>query len=133
MDRALRRAMACEAVITAARLLSLDMYLLRERESQRLAERERLRTAARARLRTALHEILPGTEVLIFGSITRAGAFHKNSDIDLAVAAALPETVSHYGLIGWLEEAMGRRVDVLLLQETRLREKILEEGERWIG
>ncbi len=34
-------------------------------------------------------------------------------------------------LIAQLSEVLGRRVDVVLLSKTRLRDKILREGETW--
>jgi predicted nucleotidyltransferase len=39
--------------------------------------------------------------------------------------------MSVYQLIAQLSERLGRSVDVLLLSESRLRDKILREGETW--
>jgi predicted nucleotidyltransferase len=50
--------------------------------------------------------------------------------VDLALAAEPPGS-SVYQLIAQLSERLGRRVDVLLLSESRLRDKILREGEAW--
>jgi len=41
------------------------------------------------------------------------------------------QAFSEYWLQGELELRLGRRVDVLVLPETRLREKVEQEGERW--
>jgi predicted nucleotidyltransferase len=106
------------------------MYLVQERDARRAREREEARLSTRARLHQALEALCPGRAVFVFGSITRAGKFYKQSDIDLALEQ-LPGGVSHYGLMGLLEERMGRPIDLLLLGETRLREKILAEAERW--
>lgn len=106
------------------------MKLLREMHADRVAKREPLRACVREKLRRALSTLLPGSEVVLFGSITQHGAFHQKSDVDLAVMA-LPAGCSLYGLIAILEEELERSVDVLVLNETRLREKILAEGERW--
>lgn len=108
------------------------MLLLQERDAERARERERLRLATRDRLRRALAGICPGLETFVFGSITHPGKFYHRSDVDLALKR-LPEGVSLYGLTGWLEEEMGCRVDVVLLNESRLAKKILAEGERWIA
>jgi hypothetical protein len=40
--------------------------------------------------------------------------------------------MSSYQLTSLLAEHMGRKVDVVLLPETRLRDKILREGEIWM-
>src|SRR5438552_2836764 len=106
------------------------MYLVQERDARRAREREQVRLSVRARLHEALGSLCPGRAVFVFGSITRAGKFYRQSDIDLALEQ-LPEGLSHYALIGLLEEGMGRSIDLLLLGETRLREKILAEAERW--
>ena len=106
------------------------MHLLRKMEAERVARREPLRAEVRGKLRRVLPAVLPESEVVLFGSITQPGAFHKNSDVDLAIVE-LPAGWSLYGLIATLEEELGRSVDVLILSETRLRQKILTEGERW--
>ena len=106
------------------------MFLRRRMEAERVARREPLRASVRAQLRRVLPSHLPGGEVVLFGSITRAGAFHQKSDVDLAVET-LPAGTSLYSLIALLEEELGRPVDLMILSETRLREKIVREGERW--
>lgn len=107
---------------------TLLQQLEHERLQQRLAERE----AVRAELAAALHRLLPGRKVVVFGSLTQPGRFNRASDIDVAIES-LPEGLSIYTLTALLEEAMHRPVDVVLLGETRLRDKILAEGETWIA
>jgi predicted nucleotidyltransferase len=85
----------------------------------------------REELRAAVRDLLPGTRVTVFGSLTRAGAFTHASDVDVAIEAQPPGS-SVYQLIAQLSERLGRRVDVILLSESRLREKILREGETWM-
>ena len=84
----------------------------------------------REELRSALRDILPGVPVTVFGSLTQAGRFTDGSDVDIALAAEPPGS-SVYQLIARLSERLGRRVDVMLLSESRLRDKILREGETW--
>jgi predicted nucleotidyltransferase len=105
--------------------------LLQKMTEERAARSERLRLTVREELRTALREILPGTPVTIFGSLTHVGRFTDASDVDIALAAE-PAGTSIYQLIALLSERLGRRVDVLLLSESRLRDKILREGETWM-
>jgi predicted nucleotidyltransferase len=111
--------------------MSLAMVtLLQEMNEVRAARAERLRLAVREELRAALRDILPGVSVTVFGSLTRVGRFTDASDVDLALGAE-PAGLSIYQLIGQLSERLGRRVDVLVLSESRFRDKILREGETW--
>lgn len=107
-------------------MATLLQQLDEDRKQQRLADRE----AARSLLRESLHQLIPGRKVIVFGSLTQAGKFNRCSDIDIALDS-LPDGMSPYTLTALLEEAMRRPVDVILLAESRLREKILAEGETW--
>ena len=107
------------------------MRLLLERDARRAREREEARLVIRSRLREALVALCPGRETFVFGSITRAGKFFRRSDVDIAFEQ-LPGEVSPYGLASLLEEKIGRPIDLVLLGESRLREKIGVEAERWI-
>lgn len=68
--------------------------------------------------------------VRIFGSVAR-GEAGPDSDIDLLVEAG-PATTPWFpgGLVADLEEALGRRVDVVTLQglAPEFRERVLEES-----
>jgi predicted nucleotidyltransferase len=108
------------------------MTYLQKIDDERKQRCESLRQEARSRLRQCLGELLPGRFVLVFGSLTRPGEFHEDSDIDLALASE-PLPMSVFGLIGELEERLGRPVDVVLLDQCRFREKLLREGETWIS
>ncbi len=107
------------------------MTLLQEMHLRRLEERECRRQKARESLRQTLDRLVPGQQVIVFGSLVKPGKFTDESDIDVALEAE-PQGMSIYQLIALLSEEMGRPVDVLLLDECRFREKILREGERWI-
>ena len=104
--------------------------LLQTRDAARTRAREVLRMRVREDLRRHLTELLPGSKVIVFGSLTGREQFHRNSDIDLALEQ-LPEGWSIYGLTGELTERMGRPVDVVLLGRSRLAGKIRREGEAW--
>ena len=83
------------------------MTYLQKIDGERKQRCESLRQEARTRLRQCLRELLPGRSVLVFGSLTRPGEFHEDSDIDLALASEpLPRSV--FGLNGELEERLGR-------------------------
>ena len=106
------------------------MTLLQEIDRQRLENRERRRQEVGQRLREVLSRTIPGQPVFVFGSLVRPGKFTDESDIDLALESEMPE-MSIYQLISLLSEQMGRRVDVILLDECRFKDRILKEGELW--
>lgn len=106
------------------------MTLLQKRDADRQARRLVLFDETRARLREVLAEVLPGTRVIIFGSLTKRGTFNDASDIDLALFEE-PAGKSIFGLMADIDERMRRPVDILILETTRLKEKILREGEVW--
>ena len=105
--------------------------LLAELEHERLQRRDAARREMRERLESALAELLPRQVVFVFGSITMPGRFHARSDIDLGVYD-LPAHMSEYRLQSEIERRVGCPVDLLVLPETRLYEKIRGEGELWI-
>ncbi len=86
----------------------------------------------REHLREVLHRHLPGRKVWLYGSVVERGRFNAASDIDLAVES-LPEGMSIYTLTALLDEEMRRPVDVVCLPESRLKHKIVTEGESWIA
>ncbi len=106
------------------------MTFLKARDAARRQRRLQVREETRERLRSALTDLIPGERVIVFGSITQPGVFNDASDIDLALERE-PSTISRGCLMVELMERMARRVDIVLLAECRLREKILREGEVW--
>ena len=108
------------------------MNLLQQRFTQNLCDREKRRKEVRARLQSALTELAPGERVYLYGSITRPQNFTRRSDVDL-VFLEEPRRFSRYRLQVMLEEAIGCPVDLSILNETRLRMKIQQDGELWIG
>lgn len=108
------------------------LHLLQERDAWRRRKRVELYHEARRHLKGALAQLIAGHTVILFGSITRCGVFNERSDIDIAIEHELPE-MSEFRLACELMERMHRPVDVVLLNESRLRDKILREGEAWIA
>ena len=106
------------------------MTLLQKRDADRQRQRLVLFDRTREELRGVLREVLPASRVIVFGSLTRRGVFNAASDIDLALFEE-PAGKNIFGLMAELEGRMRRHVDILLLEETRLKEKILREGEVW--
>ena len=85
------------------------MTMLLELQRECDQQRERLRRETRENLERALQEVLPGQAVFVFGSLVKRGAFHAQSDVDLAVFE-LPGRASEFAIHGMLEERMGRLV-----------------------
>ncbi len=106
------------------------MTLLQQMEVERRERLEKLRLSTRDNLDAALRELIPNERVIVFGSVTKPGRFNEASDIDLALEAE-PKGISQYQLSSLLAEQLGRPVDVVLLPECRLRDKIVREGELW--
>jgi predicted nucleotidyltransferase len=94
--------------------------------------REHLRLETRDRLRQALHRLLPGAEIIVFGSLTRQHAFHPRSDVDIAIHS-VPAHMSIYRLQAEIEDFLDRPVDLVELSRCRFRAAIEQQGERWIG
>lgn len=109
---------------------TLSLELLEERDAARRRRRLQLREEMRHKLRAALADMIPGEKVIVFGSLVRPGVFNDRSDVDLALERE-PRQMSEYQLASRLMEALQRPVDIVLLQNSRLREKILREGELW--
>ncbi len=107
--------------------MSVLQGLADQRRQAAETERQRLLGA----LETELKRLLPaGSTVWIFGSAAHPGRFNEHSDLDLALDPR-PVGVSEYRLQAELSERLERRVDVLVLEETRLKEKIVREGVKW--
>lgn len=105
--------------------------LLLQRDEQLRRDRRQLWEDTRSRLRESLQQRIPGHRVWLFGSITQADRFNGASDVDLALEHE-PSGYTSHGLGSWLEQDLGRPVDIVVLSKTRLRDKILTEGEPWI-
>lgn len=105
--------------------------LLQQRDARRRAARLNLWDQTRHSLQAALSDLLPCARVFVYGSLTQRGVFNPASDIDLALTED-PQGKTIWLLQAQLEERLRRPVDLVLLNETRLRDKILREGEEWM-
>ena len=104
--------------------------LLQETTAAEAGRNELERRRLLGALHTTLRALLPGETVWIHGSLAQAGRFNEHSDMDLALARC-PPRFSEFWLQGELELRLGRQVDVVLLADTRLRDKIEREGIKW--
>jgi uncharacterized protein len=96
-------------------------------------EREKLRQAVLSGLNEALNvlsEKYSWDEIFIFGSVTREGAFHENSDVDIGIEGLDP--LQHHEFVGELSMLVERGVDVVLLEECGFGDRIKEKGLKWL-
>ena len=106
------------------------MTLLQQRDVARLERRLVAYAETRQQLRGALAELIPGREVIVFGSLTKPGVFNDRSDVDLALSEPT-SGIETLHLTAELTDRLCRPVDLIRLDQSRFREKILREGERW--
>jgi predicted nucleotidyltransferase len=91
--------------------MAIDLQHCRENFSQRAATqqaaRETLRQQAHQAAIAAILQIAPNyppiTQIYLFGSVTRSGGFHSQSDIDIAVAGT--DATAYFALWRDLEAA----------------------------
>jgi len=108
----------------------MPLSLLQQRDQANATGRELLRQVALEKLHQGLKRYLSGQPVWVYGSILKPGKFRIDSDIDVALEH--PSTnYSLYALQSLLTEATEHAVDICMLEETRLKEKIVSQGQRW--
>lgn len=107
------------------------MMLLQQRDAARRQRRMEAYWKTREQLRSALADLIPGREIIVFGSLTRPGVFHGRSDVDLALPEPAAD-VDGLSLAAELTDRLNRPVDVVRISRCRFREKLLREGEQWI-
>jgi predicted nucleotidyltransferase len=85
-----------------------------------------------SKIESVLHQLskrYTWQEIYVFGSVVRDRGYQQGSDVDFAVKG-LPKG-DLYRFVGELSDSLACSVDVVPLEETRLRERILEEGVPW--
>ena len=95
----------------------------------RAEERERARLDVLSRVVEALHlleERYCWKEAYLFGSLTRPGRFHPDSDVDIAIRGL--NKFEHFAFVGDLSMLLQRPVDVLRLEDSPLAESIVSKG-----
>lgn len=108
----------------------MPLTLLHQRDQADAIENELLRHLALEKLHQGIKTYLPGQAVWVYGSILRPGRFRLGSDIDIALEQ-VATNYSLYAIQSLLTEATEHAVDICLLEETRLKEKIMSQGQRW--
>ncbi|MHB8204211.1 MAG: nucleotidyltransferase family protein [Desulfomonilaceae bacterium] len=100
--------------------------------ARKAEEREKLRQTVLVRLDEALKvlsEKYQWHEAFIFGSVTREGAFHDGSDVDVGIEGLNP--LDHYAFVADISSLLERDIDVVLLEECGFAEKIKKKGQKW--
>jgi predicted nucleotidyltransferase len=102
---------------------------LKDKEERRIWEKENLRRKVITKL-SLLSEVLNDfpkvRKAYIFGSILKKGRFGENSDIDIALEGDVKE--DYFPIWGKLEEKLGERVDLRILENNSTSQIIKREG-----
>jgi predicted nucleotidyltransferase len=104
-----------------------DEAVRRQRDHDEQLRREMLERVRRELEKIAEVEQLD--EALIFGSITKTGHFHTESDVDIAVRVKLKH--GPFRLAGTLSSRLGRDVHIIELGDDRISDVARREGVRW--
>lgn len=106
--------------------------LLDEAIAARVAAAEQGRQALLGRLLTVLPEAADRfdfRQLYLFGSVTVAGRFREDSDVDVAVVD-LPGD-QFFPLAAFLSSRLERDVDMVMLEDVHFAHKIKREGLLW--
>lgn len=76
-----------------------------------------------------LQEQFPFEDAYLFGSIVKPGRYREDSDIDIAIRGLKPE--HFFPALAWLMRRLDRDVDLIDLETSRYRERILQEAIKW--
>jgi predicted nucleotidyltransferase len=97
------------------------------------AARERYRLQVLDELHTVLHSLAQKyhwDELYLFGSLISPSRFTSDSDIDIAVSGMDKHALLTF--IAELTRELGREVDVVRLEESRIGNLIHRKGELWV-
>lgn len=105
-------------------------YVLKKKLEEKRRQRERLRIETLTRLKEDLQKSpIPFDAAYIFGSVTKPGQFHEAPDVDVGFLDLKDE--DFFAMASYLALELEQDVDVVQLENHRLREKIQMEGIRW--
>lgn len=100
----------------------LDEVLRRKKEERELKRKKMLK-----KIEEVLNEVGPCfKEAYIFGGVTKPYRWNENSDVDIGFLGLGNE--EWFLVFRTLSEKLGRDVDILHLENHRLRDKIIREG-----
>jgi predicted nucleotidyltransferase len=105
----------------------LDQYLSKKRREQEWTRQKTVRRALR--LLPSLSRKYGFQRAYLFGSLTNAGHFRDDSDIDVAIAGLKSD--KYFAFMAELSEKLGREVDIVQIERHRFRKRIEESGIRW--
>jgi hypothetical protein len=111
--------------------MTFDTSLLDRARARRRRRLERERQATLARIFRFLDQHgakLGISEAYVFGSVTRPGRFHEESDVDVAVEGIDAE--SFFRAMSLLSSLLERSVDLVKLTECHFADRIKERGIR---
>lgn len=108
-------------------------YLLEETVSAKKEKREKLRVAQIKKVLIVLDKLAEQVnfkKAYLFGSLVKPYAFYPDSDIDIGFTGL--RDADFFKTIAFLSSELDRDVDVIQMEEHRLKNKIVREGIKWI-
>ncbi len=103
---------------------------------RRLREKRRENEKLRQQTLQRVLELLPPLarkygfrRAYVFGSVVKKGRFRKNSDIDVAIEGLGDQ--HYFKFMADLCDRLEREVDIIQIENHRLRKRILETGIEW--
>ena len=107
-------------------------YVLDRVLAQKRAQREAMRLAVMEQVCQALEKLsesIPFRRAYIFGTVIKPCRFCEASDVDIAFEGLRDE--HFFKAMAYLSKALEREVDVVQIEQHRLRDRILREGILW--
>jgi len=99
---------------------------------KKLREMEQNRKRTTLEVDNALNKLMKRyswDEAYLFGSVVKKRRYRHGSDVDIAISGL--NKFDYYAFVGDISELLNKRVDVVLLEECRFRQSIMEKGIRW--
>jgi len=107
-------------------------YLLDKFLEDKALRREELRLAIIDKTKDILKEassLFDFREAYLFGTITKPYRFHEDSDVDIGFVGLKDE--HFFSILAYISRNLQRDVDILQLENHRLKDKIMREGIPW--
>ena len=100
------------------------------KRKKKIKEKERQRILFNIKIiLEKMHNKIPFETAYIFGSITKSDNFNEKSDVDIAFSRLPKDKL--FESIAYLSRELMIDVDVIEIERSPLKEKILKEGINW--
>jgi len=110
----------------------VDIERLKKAYQKKDEEREELRKKVLQDVFRVLKDLSKDTsfdEAYIFGSVAEETKFSEHSDVDIAFQGLDRDKL--FQVVGFISNGLGRDVNIVHLEDTHFRGKIMRKGIRW--